>query len=325
MGATLRGPGLGAKIALYEQLRSMHAAGFDWEHALDLVEQRTSGGAKEAASALRAAVEHGSSLASGMRARPQLFSRFEVALVDAGERSGRTEELLSALVAELERRRSVRRRVLAAAAYPVFLLHFAILLPIGVMAAVSGIGYLIVVVPSLLLVWALLLGGVVATRLVAESRGMARLRLGLPFLGGIARLRAISAFCAAFSALHGAGLGHVEAVETAAAACGNAELGARLGSAAGELRGGASLTQALLSVPTALPEELHRMTATAEDSGDLEHSFQRLAALFAERADARLGPFLKLLPALFLLPIGLLILLLGLNAVSSYFEHLTSL
>lgn len=320
-----RGPGLGARIALYEELRSLHSAGFDWSRALRNVEERRTGAARDAVGALRAAVEHGATLADGMRARPATFSALEIALVEAGERTGRLEDLLAALVRELETRRETRNRVFAAAAYPLFLVHFAILVPVGVMGAVFGPGYLVVVLPSLAVLWGLGVGGYLLHAALRGSPGYARVLLSIPVLGEVLRLRAVARFCGAFGAVHGAGADHHEALRLATAACGNAALQGELQRADSVLREGGELAAALRSTGARLPAEVHQLVESGEASGDLERSFERLAALLGERADARTKPLLSLLPALFLVPVAVVVLLVALSALSSYLAPLRSL
>src|SRR3546814_1869929 len=91
------------------------------------------GAMRTVALALRARVMEGSSLALALAEFPATFAPLYRASVAAGEQAGRLGPVLAQLANHLESRDAMRRRVIAALAYPVLLLFFALLVVTGLM------------------------------------------------------------------------------------------------------------------------------------------------------------------------------------------------
>ncbi len=291
-GATPR-----ARLDLYTEIASMTAAGIAVRQALRFIAERQHGARRRLAQALSEPAERGESLSSGLRAHPELFPPIETELVAAGERTGRVDAAFRATAAQVERTLALRNRVISAALYPLFLVHFGIVvLSIPLVGMQRGLGaWLLFVVPVLLLLWGALGAAVTAHVAFAESPRYGRALFAVPVLGRALRAAALSRFLRALSALHGAGVQFDEALLAAGAAAGNGVLREEARAAARLTASGESLTVALAGVAT-LPRESLAQVAGAEQSGDLESALLRVADLEQERADASATRATALLP-----------------------------
>src|SRR5262249_54338034 len=73
-------------------------------------------------------LNHGATFAEAIHATGGWFPAFDHALFSAGEQSGRLDATLRALGTYYQERATMLRRVLSGIAYPVFILHLAILI-----------------------------------------------------------------------------------------------------------------------------------------------------------------------------------------------------
>lgn len=142
-----RGRGLGgAQLALLtRQLSTLIAAGLPIDEALAALAEGSEGRLRTQVVALRARVMEGASLAAGLGEFPETFPPLFRASVAAGEQAGKLDLVLARLADYAERRDALKRRVLAALAYPVLLSLVAI-------AVVTGL--MVYVVPSVIDVFA---------------------------------------------------------------------------------------------------------------------------------------------------------------------------
>ncbi|TVR50730.1 MAG: type II secretion system F family protein [Puniceicoccaceae bacterium] len=70
-------------------------------------------------------LSQGRSLSDGMRAYPDVFDEAATNLIEAGEATGNLSEILTRLVQDLEDRRQIKGQILAAMAYPIFIVFMA--------------------------------------------------------------------------------------------------------------------------------------------------------------------------------------------------------
>ncbi len=81
---------------------------------------------KELASALWRGVSEGGTLSAAMAGFPEFFGESHVQLVAAGEASGRLPVVLERVVAYLEESEDLKKKLMAALAYPLFIVLFAL-------------------------------------------------------------------------------------------------------------------------------------------------------------------------------------------------------
>ena len=305
-------------------LRHLLAAGVPLADALDDVATLETGGARRAL--WRSAAERvasGSSLSEALARWPRDIDASALALVRAGEASGRLAALLAELEAHLRWRDEIGSRLRTVTLYPAvaallllgvvgFLLgyvvpelaafladggaalawHGTLLLSLSTFVGGHGIGLLALVSAALALL-------VAAPRLGAGAgalRDAVVLRAGVP--GRLVATLRTARWARTVALLYGAGVALDEALEIAEGTLGDRALEAELAGARAALLGGRGLGAALGDCPS-VPPTLVRMVAAGESAGVLEsalrHAGEQLQASSRHaiaRVEALLGPCL---------------------------------
>ena len=113
---------------LYAQLARLLHAGVPLHEGLrNIAESRANRRLSEVCEALAASVGAGGSLAAAVRLRPEI-PEVDAALIEAGEMIGALPSTFSALADRLERKISIRGRILSALAYPLLLAALSVVL-----------------------------------------------------------------------------------------------------------------------------------------------------------------------------------------------------
>jgi type II secretory pathway component PulF len=310
---TVRGPSLGARIAIYDELAPTVGAGIGVREALHATAARHGGAKRHAVELLAEGLARDVPLSETMRANPDHFTPMESAVVSTGERSGRLDVAFRGASAQLDRAKNVRDRMLQAVAYPLVLVHCFILM-CAIVASFQGRSFLAIALPSFVLFWGVVLGSVSAHAALRDRRGYARALHRLPVVGRVVRAGALARFARAFGALHGAGVPYGEALRVAADAGGDAELRAQTAVAVHALDRGATLPEAL-AVIDELPSEDRGLLVAGEHSGELESAAHRVATLEDERFDVAVKRASSVLPGVLVVIMGALV---GFYAISFY-------
>lgn len=110
-------------LVFNQELLVLIKAGLPIMRALEILASRSGTGSFQGVlTAVREQVRGGSSLADAMAAHPRDFSELFVASLRSGERSGNVVEMLSRYQTFMKRMLAVRKKILSALSYPVFLL-----------------------------------------------------------------------------------------------------------------------------------------------------------------------------------------------------------
>lgn len=268
-------------------------------------------------------VAAGQSLSQTLGRRPGDFDSTAVALVRAGEASGRLDELLGEFEAHLAWREDVSQRLRTVMLYPAF----------AMLVLIAVVGFLLGhVVPSLEgflqqsgqpLAWhavlLLSLSDLVGRHGLALVAMMLLPMLGLGLaphlgqsvhtlrdrclleLGAVGRL--VAALCAArwartTSLLHQSGVELAEALRIAEGVVGNEAMRRDLGAVRARILAGDSAGRALMACPS-LPVSLSRLVAAGESAGVLDSALMQAAEHLQTvsnraivRLEALLAPFL---------------------------------
>jgi general secretion pathway protein F len=204
---------------------------------------------------------------------------FDIALVKAGETSGRLPEMCRELAANYRHRIALRTLVVSRLIYPVLLIHVTLLTGGIVLTCLCGwTPWIIIGLP--LALWALVGGGFAAFRLLGDIR-QAKLALIGPFAPLTLPLVGANT-CTVLRAALSAGLMGPDALELTAGACGNRVLAVHLMEAARDLRHNRldSITAALARAR--LPSLVIDHVKTGELSGKLDQNLGQAALLMRE-------------------------------------------
>jgi general secretion pathway protein F len=128
-----RGSGIGRKLPrardvtiFLRQLALLIGAGLPLEAALQTLGTDTSKGLSAFAGAIRASISAGDSFAEALERQSAIIEPAYIAMVRAGEASGRLEPVLRAIVEDRTRRELLADRINSAVRYPLFLVGSAI-------------------------------------------------------------------------------------------------------------------------------------------------------------------------------------------------------
>jgi type II secretory pathway component PulF len=285
----------------YHQLGQLTSAGLGVSAALQQLHRApsASGDKRHLASAL-ADLQSGFTLGESFSRRADWLPRFDLALLYAGERSGRLDATFQMLSEFYQDRAAMARRMLGALAYPVFLLHCALfILPIPELFQTGNLAaYLLKIAAVLVPVYALTIGAVFASqgrRGEVWRSAFEKITSVIPLVGSGRRQLALARFAAALEALINAGESIVESLPLAAAASGSPALCREMDSWRRPLAAGKTPADILLD-STFFPETFRNLYSSGEISGSLDETLRRLHRYYAEEGSrdlhsaARIGP-----------------------------------
>jgi len=230
--------------------------------------------------------------------REDWLPSFDRMMIEAGEAGGRLDDTLRILSEHYRQRSALIRDVLMKLAYPVFILHFIILMP-GVISygsslfggeSASLIGAFSLSLFTLGALYAavffvLYLGQ--ANRGFAIRHGIERIWHRTPMFGRAVKELKLSRLSFALYALLNAGVNIREAWESAASASGSPWLATSVRAWLPELDSG-SLPSEALQRREDFPRTFRDLYTTGELSGQLDDSLQRLAKLYHDEGTRRL-------------------------------------
>jgi type IV pilus assembly protein PilC len=284
---------LSQRADFYRQLGQFTAAGLGILQALEHLKRHPPAPSYRLPIArLLNEISHGFTFSESVRRLGQWLPEFDVALLHAGEQGGRLESCFQLLADYYADRARMARQVITDLLYPVFLLHFAVLIfavvaffqptkwrafllpPVGFLAA----AYLLTV----LLVYA------------SQSRHGETWRASvefflhrLPLLGTGRRSLALSRLAGALGALLSAGVTIIEAWELAVTACGSPALKRTVLAWRPELDAGRTPAE-VLSASARFPELFTNQYASGEVSGKLDDTLRRLQQYYQEEGSRKI-------------------------------------
>ena len=285
----------------YHQLAQLTAAGLGVSAALQQLHRAPpSRDYRPRLQSVLADITAGFTVSESMARCEGWLPQFDLALLQAGERSGRLDAVFQMLAVFYQDRATMARRMFGAAAYPVFLLHFALfILPFPSFFQTGDLlGYFLktfgVLVP---------LYGVVLTA-VWVSQGthgeawrslFERITRFIPLVGSGRRQLALARLAASLEALINAGETIHEAWPLAATASGSPALVREIATWPPLLAAGKTPAE-LLQASTVFPETFSNLYSSGEISGSLDETLRRLHRYYAEEgsravhAAARIAP-----------------------------------
>jgi type II secretory pathway component PulF len=307
----------------YRQLATMLDAGLALERALlTLQEQAGYGALRQALEDIRERVASGDRLVEALRRHSGLFQELEIAVIDAGERSGVLPDNLERLADYLEALYHARRRLMVGLAYPVILVHLAILIPPIPILMSTGVGaYLETVFRGFLVLYGLAAGIYLLLRLIRRPESgrmlLDRILLSLPFFGRLLLRLSTSRFTRILATLYGAGIPVIESLRIASESCGNQVVSEAVLRVADGLDAGDRLSEAVAREPI-FPRVFIEYVQTGEETGNLGGMMDKLGAYFRQEWESSLKLVVAVLPLLVYLSVALYI---GYVVISFWLGH----
>jgi type IV pilus assembly protein PilC len=317
---------------LTRQLAVLLGAGLPLLQALQMLSRSQAQPAvQQLLAQLHADLEQGLSLAAAMRRQRPIFSERYLALVEAGELSGRLEQLLERLARHLEQTEALTRQLRAALLYPAVVLavaaavltlimvtvvpafestfaSFGAPLPWATQWVIAGSRWLLQWGPALLL--GLLVLGLAARQAWARSPQLVQRLdaavLELPLWGAMLRQAAQVRWSRTLATLLGAGLPLAEALQAVRGASGYLAYAQATQQVRDEVLRGSSLHAAL--APSLLFSPLLRqMCAVGEAAGTLEQLLEKAAEFQESELAERLERLTRLIEPATIVVMGMLV------------------
>lgn len=299
-------------VIFTRQLSAMVSAGVPLLRALSSLEQHSESPAlKKVLNGVISDVQAGASLADALAKTPNVFSDVYVNMVRAGEAAGILDEILKRLALQQEKNATIRKKVKSAMTYPMVLIGITIIAFFGLMIfvipqigkIVSDLGGPDAKLPGLTLAmlgisgfmtsyWYILfpaLGGAIflLLRYIKTPKGRSQLHhivLKIPGLKTIITKVAIARFARTFSALMGAGVAVLEALDVTSRAMGNVVYEEALVEAAKQVKNGDTLSSVIEKNPL-FPSIVSQMLAVGEETGQTDTVLVKVADFYEEEVD----------------------------------------
>lgn len=322
----VRGVPLDQKALFTRQLATMLGAGLNLTMALEVLHsQASSPRMKEVLTEMRGDVEGGSSLSKSMRKYPDVFSHVFVALMEAGEASGKVETILLSLADKLEREREFRGKIMGALIYPaivvivmmvVFVIMIAFVMP-RLTEMYKDIGAELPLPTKILLgitglmakwLWLLpilaVLGFLAFRQFVAGDYGRRKwneLIFKIPIVGKLSKEVQLTEFCQTLALLMGAGVPITQCLEIVAEVMGNIIYREAVLNAGKQVEKGVPLSTPLKANP-AFPPMVSQMIRVGEETGKIDETLLKVGAFFEAEAERTIKTISVVLePALLIL------------------------
>jgi general secretion pathway protein F len=279
---------------------------------------------------IRDDVRGGKALSQALDARRDVFSRFYVNIVRAGEAGGALGEVLQRLTDTMERNKELRESVKSALFYPVILIF----------VAVASVALLLVWVvpqfettfaqagkalplPTLVVVsvgkfmrgwWWAVVGGIAVAILWYAKRGRNpavrlardRRKLGMPLLGDLLAKLETARFARMLSTLLGNGVTLLAGLSIVKETMTNVVLAGALEGVIAQLREGKGFGRPLAETGL-YPRLASQMILVGEESGRLEEMLTRVADVYDREVQLAIKRFLSVLEPIMILGLAVLI------------------
>lgn len=311
----------------YHQLAQLTAAGVDIMRTLEQL--RRSPPTRSYRKPIETIIENinaGSTFGESLRACGKWLPEFDLAMIDAGERSGKLDGSFTLLAQYYSERASLIREVISGLVYPVFLFHFAIFtlnfpslfLTGDVMVFLRNV--LIVLGP----IYLICILGLILGQSRHGERWQAFLEIVfryVPILGPARQRLAIARLSAALHALLSAGVNVIEAWELAAAASGSPAIRRTVSGWIPKLRSGSTPAE-LVQSSRAFPHLFASEYAAGEVSGRLDECLSRMHNYYQTEGSRRLRAFCQWVPRIIYIIIVVYIAYRILSFYMGYFGQL---
>ncbi len=261
---------------------------------------------------LHASLGEGRSLSEALARHPRLFSPIYVKMIEAAEASGSLTESLTALVGERQRGERLRRRLVSAISYPVFLVGAALCVLVFVLVylipkfEVALQGFHDRIDPTALLVFnlsaflnrnldtlaigvAACLGAALVVGRIARERGLwLALLARIPGAQGILRSEFIVTFCRTLAVLVRNGVDISSALRLMRGVVRMPGAGAEIDGIIAGVRQGRRVSDTLTNRQL-FPRHVVQMLRVGEEAGELAASAEQIAAFYEGKLDVALG------------------------------------
>ena len=126
-------------------------------------------------------------------------------------------------------------------------------------------------------------------------------------IGDLVQKVALARFARTFSALIGAGVPMLQAIDITGRTSGNSVIEKAMDAVGESVRGGGSLTTPMRAEPTAFPIMVTQMIAVGEETGALEQMLSKIADFYEDEVAAGLKALTSILEPLMIILVGAIV------------------
>jgi len=317
--------------AFTRELGALLGAAIPIPQALEgLGEEEENPALRQAVKRIADSVRKGAALSAALAEHPGMFGNLYVSMVRVGEEAGALPKVLADLAQLLEHEDEMRSEVLAAVAYPVFVLCFGIITVTVLLGVVLPrlFGMLqemltVLPLPTLILlrvsgilhrdwIWLLMAAAAAVAGLrwfFNTPRGAMMFdnaKLRLPLLGPLFRAAALGRFARTLGTLARSGVSLLPALKIVENTIGNLVLARMISQVAEETRGGDSLAAPLRKLGV-FPKTAIQMISVGEETGKLDEMLLKVADIEERHMRGRAKTLISLLAPALILVVGALV------------------
>lgn len=322
------------RAEFYHQLAQLTSAGIGVVPALEQIKRNPPNRSfREPIQRLLDELTKGRTFTESLRQLGSWLPEFDIALVEAGERSGRLDACFRLLADYYNDRARIAKQVISQLIYPVGLIHFAafifvIVLPYAGSQFSASLILLflkaaLILSPLYLITFFL----IHATQSKHGEKWRARIESfanPIPILGTARRFLALARLAAALEALISAGVNIIEAWDLAATASGSPALRRVVATWKPRLTAGQTPAETVSACPI-FPETFANLYSSGEISGKLDDSLRRLYSYYNEEGTRKLYAFAQWTPRLVYFLVVLIIAYKIVNFYIDYFQQVNDM
>jgi type IV pilus assembly protein PilC len=295
---------LALRAEMYHQIGSMLAAGITLPNVLETLHRSPpSRSLRPALRQVLTYIEAGSTFSEALRETGGWLPEFDVALLEAGERSGRLDATFKLLAVYYRERSQLAKAVIGDLIYPLFVLHFAIfLMPFPALFLKGDVQlYLLQTLGILVPLYAVVFTVVLMCQGRHGEKWRAVVELvvrAIPILGKARQYLALARLSAALEALINAGVSIIQAWELAAAASGSPALKRTVMAWRPQLENAMKTPAELVSKSGEFPDMYSHLYHTGEVSGQQDETLRRLHVYYQEEGTRKMKAIAQWVPRL---------------------------
>ena len=286
---------------------------------------------RDTVAGVRGDIEAGLNFSDALERYPKVFNPLYVAMVRSGETGGVLEEALERISDQLEKDDSLRRQVKSAMAYPIVVFSFAMLVLIGMIAFIVPVfvgvfedfggelplitRFTVGLSDAVTGQWYFLIAGAVAITVgfrkwKKSSWGRPQwdaFRLRIPFsIGKTVQKISLARWSRTFSALYGAGVPIMHAIEVTGQTAGNAVVDKAMAAVIESVKSGGSIATPLKEAPI-FPPMVVQMIAIGEETGNLDTMLSKVADFYEDEVSAAIKALTSILEPVMIVMVGAIV------------------
>ncbi len=346
-----KGISLEDQLFLVRYLSLMLKGGVDLLEALSVLEKDFQNPAVRRFLAFsKESLKKGRSFYESFSAFPHDFSPTFVALIKAGEVSGKLDEVCKVLAQNIEREIELKRKLKSALTYPIMLVVLAVIvLSVVITFSIPKIAMIfeeinrepplftkIILSLSLFLrkYGIFLLLSIVAIlvflyffyqRTLVGKRLFQNLIVHLPIVKKVVEKIDVQKFTQNFSAMVEAGVPILQAIEVSRDTLTTPKMKLALDRIAEKIKKGVTIGEAFLEEKKAFPLTLVSLISISEKAGRLSFTLKELSDFFAGEIDATVKSLTSLIEPIILMMIGGIVALLALGVIVPLYQTVTTM